>query len=188
MTDPTGSVTVELTADGSITAIRLSDIGHRMKPAMLAELIMSLHTAGLAHAQKAIEAALSADEAPAMPAPETGDSPVTPTLDVDAADEPETAESPTFSSPTPPLPTAAPSPPPWPAHSNSIVEPRACDQLTVAPAHASGNTPHDRTSSRPQHASPVPNSTQPCPDDTADDDEYFRNLSVFEYDDHIPRS
>lgn len=186
MTDPTGSVTLELTADGSITAIRLSEAGHRMTPAMVAEVIMSLHTAGLAQAQMAIEAALSEGEVPAIPELDLADTPASPSLL--ATEGPVPAAPTDLTAPVQPVP---PSTPPWPITpaEHTTAQPSR-DQPLTSPSASSARAaylPHMEVPGlAPDHA-PGPNPAPAHPDDPIDEDEYFRNFSVFEYDNHHPR-
>ncbi|PKV76798.1 hypothetical protein [Nocardia fluminea] len=191
MTDPTGSVTVELTADGSITGIRLSAAGHRMTPTMVAELIMSLHTAGLAQAQKAIESALSDGEVPTMPE-----------LDLSDTSAPPGSETPNPADSSLTAPTTIPilGHPSEPARLRPPQKSAPAEQTMEQPARDIVPTPPIPTVEGVVHAThtvmsalpPNPRSDpgRPSPvytDDAADEDEYFRTLSVFEYDDHSPR-
>ncbi|MEV0538221.1 hypothetical protein [Nocardia salmonicida] len=190
MTDQTGSVTVELTADGSITGIRLSHAGQRMTPAMVAELIMSLHSAGLAQAQKAIEATLSDGEVPTIPELNHADT-----------SEPPTSATPATAGPNPIVPTvfpslrhasepAPPSPPPASAPAERMVEQPARDMALTPPIPSVGgvaHTTHAAISAPPPTPRPRPAPAPEYTDDPGDEDEYFRTLSVFEFDDHNPR-
>ncbi|MFE3545395.1 hypothetical protein ACFXK0_20735 [Nocardia sp. NPDC059177] len=187
-TDPTGSVTVELTASGAITAIRLTESGHRMTPAMVAELIMSLHTAGLAQAQKAIEAALADAEVPTIPEPDLGDTPATPATPAAAEQTPTVpTDVPTVERSSEP---ALPNPPPLPAPAERTVEQPARDLPSTARNPATewaAHPPHTAATAPPQIPRPGPGPAPGYADDPGDEDEYFRALSVFEYDDHRPR-
>lgn len=184
MTDPTNSVTVELTADGSIKAIRLSESGHRMPPATVAELVVSLHNAGLAQAQQAIEAALFSDAddgsadfgtlpppaAPDVPDPAASSS--VPAVDVSRTrmvEEPGLSASPAREVRDMAAPTDSP---PRPGSAAQTAPPG------VRSHHA------DAEFVAPQAISPS-NSSDELDDE--DEDEYFRNFSVFEQDDHRRR-
>ncbi|GGK63003.1 hypothetical protein [Nocardia camponoti] len=181
MTDPTNSVTVELTGDGSIKAIRLSEAGHRMGAAMVAELVISLHTAGLAQAQQAIEAALSGD----MGLSESGSSDLpadpraVPSADVVSANNVAAVEAsrPFGVSQTAPEST---NPPPWPVPMERGVQERTVTSPPPAPVPSS---PTDREQQPCNASSPAARRT----DERGDEDEYYRNFSVFEHDDHRPR-
>ncbi|MFE1596561.1 hypothetical protein [Nocardia sp. NPDC058705] len=180
MTDPTNSVTVELTGDGSIKAIRLSEAGHRMAAAMVAELVVSLHTAGLAQAQQAIEAALSGDMGMLSESSSSGllaDPPAVPSADVVTANDVAAVEDYRPAGVSQSAPT---NPPPWPVPVERDVEVRTAS-----------NPPPTSVPSPPTGPVQQPSSPPPSParrtDELGDEDEYYRNFSVFEHDDHRPR-
>lgn len=191
MTDPTGSVTVELTADGTITAIRLSEAGHQMTPAMVAEVIMSLHTAGLTQAQQAIEATLSDGEMPMLPTElHRADASAPPTPETHAAASPSPTVPTTFSTLERPSELARPSPRPQSTPAQSTVEQPALDLPLATPRPSTAGVAR---ATHPELPAPPPSPRSgPAPkpvyaEDPIDEDEYFRTFSVFEYDDHNPR-
>ncbi|MFB7877085.1 hypothetical protein ACFC06_17665 [Nocardia sp. NPDC056064] len=176
MTDPTNSVTVELTADGAIKAVRLSESGHRMTSAMVAELIVSLHTAGLAQAQASLEAALAGSLPTHSAVPVSTPDPA-PSFVASAVDH---------------LPAA------------DVSVPVSGMWSAPAETRSSSRPPTDQVVSDPPKAAPLPNVLPAVPDprtaDAApwpsepdhasepdDEDSYFRSFSVFEHDDHRKR-
>ncbi len=190
MTDPTGSVTVEVTADGSIVAIRLSETGHHMTPAMVAELIMSLHTAGLAQTQKALEAALSGGETPANPEPEVADSPAALLPQPHPTEQPSPDPSAEFHSPAYHLDSAPSASPEFAMSAEPGMQPSQRDEphsATIPVTAGPPPTPRTEVTTPAQDARPRPRPEPTYADDPADEDEYFRTFSVFEYDDHHPR-
>ncbi|GGK67441.1 YbaB/EbfC family nucleoid-associated protein [Nocardia camponoti] len=173
--DPTGCVTVEVTADGAIRDIRLSDAGQRMLPQTLVELIVSLHARGLARAREAIEEVLLAD----MPDLGTPDS--LPGADAEMRRNTD----------------LAPADPPSEART---VGPGSLDRDAVRTA--GDGDPDGRAPDAPVDAAvpdPAPNRALPVAPLTRarresifvpkeeDEGEYFRNFSVFAEDNHRPR-
>ncbi|MFD4461084.1 hypothetical protein [Nocardia sp. NPDC058480] len=184
MTDPTNSVTVELTADGSIKAIRLTESGHRMTPTMVAELVMSLHTAGLAQAQLAIEAALFSDAGDGL-------------TDQSAVSQPA-APAATPSALSNHLPAVEVSPEGLAEELGLQASPATGgDRYVAAPTDDSPRLVSAPGGARTHHdganfVAPQPAGAKSRPDELVDEDEdedeYFRNFSVFERDDHRPRA
>lgn len=167
MTDPTGTVTVEVTADGTIAGIRLTETADRMAPALLAETIMSLHNAGLRAAQDAVQGALLRQLGAEPIGAELGDAGV----DVDSTET--RAPDPT------PVESTAPTP-----------------RRTPVPTPAASTAPRRPAPDTAQRAAPTPEPDAPevhrapsnAPEETdLDEDDYFRTFSVFEHDNHLRR-
>ncbi|MFD4351501.1 hypothetical protein ACFWPX_03030 [Nocardia sp. NPDC058518] len=154
---------------------------------MVAELIMSLHTAGLAQAQKAIEAALSDGEVPAIPELDLADASPAPTPDTLATEAPGPVVSAARTRPSEP---AAPSTQPWPTPAARMTAQPPRNQPLTAPSPSTTRAAHLPDVEVPTltpNPVPGPNPAPAYSDDPIDEDEYFRTFSVFEYDDHTPR-
>ncbi|WP_280240701.1 hypothetical protein [Nocardia abscessus] len=117
------AATVEVGPDGSLRAIRLTDLGRRLDPDTLAESIVRLHAAALAESRTAVAAAIARIENdPRLRAVHT--------RTVDALDRPlpHDASPSALSWPQPQPSTSAPIPPPAPRRQPTAEEEEEMDR------------------------------------------------------------
>ncbi|MFI6045323.1 hypothetical protein ACIA8C_27085 [Nocardia sp. NPDC051321] len=159
--DPTCSVTIEVTADGAIHSIRLSDAGRQLPAEQLTETIKQLHATATAKAQHAVKDVVAGfgDDSAAL-------SPVVADEGVDLAGRPHA----TGTSPESAGISAE----------NRIVHP----PLSSAPMRP------PTAAYSPPSAAASPSVRQRSADvvNYDDEDEYYRNFSITQQDDYRSRS
>ncbi|WP_433662688.1 hypothetical protein ACQPW1_11395 [Nocardia sp. CA-128927] len=163
--DPTRSVTIEVTADGAIHSIRLSDAGRRICAEQLVEMIKQLHATATAEAQQAVKDIVVGfdDDGPGRPQVAMADERTdfaerSPAVETSQEREVRSAEKAVASATFSPTPIRPP---------------------MVASAPLDAATTPTGISGRPADVISY---------DDEDEDEYYRNFSITQQDDYRPRS
>ncbi|MEV0294909.1 hypothetical protein [Nocardia sp. NPDC050710] len=186
VSDPTGSVTIEITADGAIQAIRLSDNGRRMTAEHTAEMIRLLHGMALSQAQQAVEAAVGGLEGTqgtdaGLAAASVPEPPLTePALPIGQQPATQNAEEvPQRREPTAPKPLAHSVPD---AHQPRMPATSAPQELVSA---SRSSYPQDRSTSSTV-SQDIPAYEGGHDFEEEDEDEYYQQFSIVQEDDHRP--
>ncbi|WP_405161517.1 hypothetical protein OG203_35070 [Nocardia sp. NBC_01499] len=163
--DPTRSVTVEVTADGAIHSIRLSDAGRQIPAERLAAMIKQLHTRATAEAQQAVKDIVAGfvDASPG-PAPIAG-----------------TGEGGNSAGRTRAVETGP--------ESDGLSVGKGVAHPSLSPTPVPGPTAASQSAGAAAALSRVPGrSADVVSYDDEDEDEYYRNFSITQVDDYRPRS
>ncbi|MFD3508276.1 hypothetical protein [Nocardia sp. NPDC058666] len=152
---PGGVVSVQVSADGALEAIHLTDAGRRLDPDTLVAMIVRLHAAAMAESRGVVAAAIAQlENDPRLQA--------TRERYVDALQQPLPQQPLNSQQPFPQYQSASPQSP--------------------APAHHADQNQQPGWGTPPTTTSAASTRREPTPEDDEADDEYFQRSSWLEYD------